>query len=34
MKSEAHVNEILQALQHPPASIEAFSKLFTPSKNT
>ena len=32
-KSEAHVNEVLQALQHPPASIEAFSKLFTPNKS-
>jgi aryl-alcohol dehydrogenase-like predicted oxidoreductase len=33
MKSEAHVSEVLQALQHPPASIEAFSKLFTPNKS-
>jgi aryl-alcohol dehydrogenase-like predicted oxidoreductase len=33
MKSEAHVNEILQALHNPPASIEAFSKLFTPNKS-
>jgi aryl-alcohol dehydrogenase-like predicted oxidoreductase len=33
MKSVAHVEEILEALRHPPASIEAFSKLFTPNKN-
>ena len=32
MKSEEHVSEVVQALQHPPASIEAFSKLFTPNK--
>jgi aryl-alcohol dehydrogenase-like predicted oxidoreductase len=29
MKSPAHVNEILQAMRRPPASIDAFSKLFT-----
>ena len=33
MKSVSHVEEILEALRHPPASIEAFSKLFTPNKN-
>jgi len=33
MKSKEHVNEILQALHNPPASIEAFSKLFTPNKS-
>ncbi len=31
-KSEEHVSEILQALRHPPASIQTFSKLFTPNK--
>lgn len=33
MKSAAHVTEILQAAHRPPASIETFSKLFTPSKS-
>jgi aryl-alcohol dehydrogenase-like predicted oxidoreductase len=33
MKSAEHVREMLQALRHPPASIEAFSKLFTPNKS-
>jgi aryl-alcohol dehydrogenase-like predicted oxidoreductase len=33
MKSAAHVNEVLEALHRPPASIEAFSKLFTPNKS-
>jgi hypothetical protein len=33
MKSEEHVSEVVRALQHPPASIEAFSKLFTPNKS-
>jgi aryl-alcohol dehydrogenase-like predicted oxidoreductase len=28
-KSSAHVKEILRAAHHPPASLEAFSKLFT-----
>jgi aryl-alcohol dehydrogenase-like predicted oxidoreductase len=33
MKSAAHVKEILEAARRPPATIEAFSKLFTPSKS-
>ena len=32
MKSSAHVDDVLQALRRPPASIEAFSTLFTPNK--
>ena len=32
MKSPAHVDDILQTLRRPPASMEAFSKLFTPNK--
>jgi aryl-alcohol dehydrogenase-like predicted oxidoreductase len=31
MKSEAHVNEALAAMQHAPAPVEVFSKLFTPT---
>jgi len=33
MKSKDHVQELLQALHHPPASIDAFSRLFTPNKS-
>jgi len=33
MKSEEHVQEVLQALHHQPASIEAFSRLFTSNKS-
>ncbi|HLK86976.1 MAG TPA: aldo/keto reductase [Candidatus Binataceae bacterium] len=32
MKSPAHVDETLHALRRSPASMEAFSKLFTPNK--
>lgn len=34
MKSAPHVEEILRAAHHPPASIESFSKLFTSSKTS
>jgi aryl-alcohol dehydrogenase-like predicted oxidoreductase len=33
MKSAAHVKEILAGAHCPPASIEAFSRLFTPSRS-